>query len=437
MRNYKTQMEAAKKGIVTPEMETVAKKENMDVNELMALVTAGQVAIPANVNHTALSAEGIGKGLKTKINVNLGISGDAKNYDIEMQKVDMAIKFGAEAIMDLSNYGKTNTFRKELVAKSPAMIGTVPMYDAIGYLDKDLLEISAQDFLKVVKAHAEEGVDFMTIHAGINRRAIEAFRREGRKMNIVSRGGSLLFAWMMMTGNENPFFEYYDEVLEILREYDVTISLGDALRPGCLADASDAAQISELIELGNLTKRAWEKDVQVMVEGPGHMAMNEIAANMIMEKKICHGAPFYVLGPLVTDIAPGYDHITSAIGGAIAAASGADFLCYVTPAEHLRLPDVDDVKEGIIASKIAAHAADIAKGVKGARDIDDKMAAARHKMDWDEMFEIALDGEKARRFFEQTPPADRHTCSMCGKMCAVRTTNMILEGKEVKFCSEK
>lgn len=437
MRNYKTQMEAAKKGIVTPEMETVAKKENMDVNELMAFVAAGQVAIPANVNHTALSAEGIGKGLKTKINVNLGISGDAKNYDIEMQKVDMAIKFGAEAIMDLSNYGKTNTFRKELVAKSPAMIGTVPMYDAIGYLDKDLLEISAQDFLKVVKAHAEEGVDFMTIHAGINRRAIEAFRREGRKMNIVSRGGSLLFAWMMMTGNENPFFEYYDEVLEILREYDVTISLGDALRPGCLADASDAAQISELIELGNLTKRAWEKDVQVMVEGPGHMAMNEIAANMIMEKKICHGAPFYVLGPLVTDIAPGYDHITSAIGGAIAAASGADFLCYVTPAEHLRLPDVDDVKEGIIASKIAAHAADIAKGVKRARDIDDKMAAARHKMDWDEMFEIALDGEKARRFFEQTPPADRHTCSMCGKMCAVRTTNMILEGKEVKFCSEK
>lgn len=437
MRNYKTQMEAAKKGIVTPEMETVAKKENMDVNELMALVAAGQVAIPANVNHTALSAEGIGKDLKTKINVNLGISGDAKNYDIEMQKVDMAIKFGAEAIMDLSNYGKTNTFRKELVAKSPAMIGTVPMYDAIGYLDKDLLEISAQDFLKVVKAHAEEGVDFMTIHAGINRRAVEAFRREGRKMNIVSRGGSLLFAWMMMTGNENPFFEYYDEVLEILREYDVTISLGDALRPGCLADASDAAQISELIELGNLTKRAWEKDVQVMVEGPGHMAMNEIAANMIMEKKICHGAPFYVLGPLVTDIAPGYDHITSAIGGAIAAASGADFLCYVTPAEHLRLPDVDDVKEGIIASKIAAHAADIAKGVKGARDMDDKMAAARHKMDWDEMFEIALDGEKARRFFEQTPPADRHTCSMCGKMCAVRTTNMILKGKEVKFCSEK
>lgn len=418
-------------------MEVVAKKENIQAGQLMKLVACGQVAIPCNINHTSISPEGIGTGLKTKINVNLGISGDCKNYDVEMQKVDMAIKFGAEAIMDLSNYGKTNTFRTQLIEKSPAMIGTVPMYDAIGYLDKDLLEITAQDFLKVVRAHAEEGVDFMTIHAGINKRAVEAFRREGRKMNIVSRGGSLLFAWMAMTGNENPFYEYYDEVLEILREYDVTISLGDALRPGCIDDSTDAGQISELIELGNLTKRAWEKDVQVMVEGPGHMAMDEIAANMKFQKRICHNAPFYVLGPLVTDIAPGYDHITSAIGGAIAAASGADFLCYVTPAEHLRLPDLSDVKEGIVASKIAAHAADIAKGIKGARDIDNQMAEARHVMDWDKMFEIAIDGEKAKEYFESTPPADRHTCSMCGKMCAVRTTNMILEGKEVKFCSEK
>lgn len=418
-------------------MREVAQKENIEINKLMALVACGQVAIPANVNHMSLSAEGIGTGLKTKINVNLGISGDCKNYDVEMQKVDMAIKFGAEAIMDLSNYGKTNTFRQELIKKSPAMIGTVPMYDAIGYLDKDLLEITAKDFLKVVRAHAEEGVDFMTIHAGINRRAIEAFKREGRKTNIVSRGGSLLFAWMEMTGNENPFFEYYDEVLDILREFDVTISLGDALRPGCIDDSTDAGQISELIELGNLTKRAWERDVQVMVEGPGHMAMDEIAANMKLQKRICHNAPFYVLGPLVTDIAPGYDHITSAIGGAIAAASGADFLCYVTPAEHLRLPDLNDVKEGIVASKIAAHAADIAKGIPNARDIDNEMAKARHKMDWDRMFEIAIDGEKARDYFESTPPADRHTCSMCGKMCAVRTTNMILEGKKVEFCSEK
>lgn len=433
MREYYTQMEAAKKGIITPEMEIVAAKEEMNVDKLCELVACGQVAIPSNINHHSLSPEGIGTGLKTKINVNLGISGDCKDYDMEMQKVDLAIRYGAESIMDLSNYGKTNVFRTELIRKSPAMIGTVPMYDAIGYLEKDLLEISAQDFLKVIEAHAKEGVDFMTIHAGINRRTVEAFKRTKRRMNIVSRGGSLLFAWMEMTGNENPFYEYYDDVLEILRKYDVTISLGDALRPGCIDDSSDAGQLCELIELGNLTTRAWEKDVQVMVEGPGHMAMNEIEANMKMQKRLCHNAPFYVLGPLVTDIAPGYDHITSAIGGAIAAASGADFLCYVTPAEHLRLPDLDDVKEGIIASKIAAHAADIAKGVKGARDADNRMADARHKVEWEEMFDIAIDEEKARRYYESTPPSDRHTCSMCGKMCAVRTTNMILEGKKVEL----
>ncbi|MBR1738771.1 MAG: phosphomethylpyrimidine synthase ThiC [Ruminococcus sp.] len=436
MKNYHTQMEAAKMGIITPEMEVVAKKEYKTPEEIRALVATGEVAIPCNVNHKSISPEGIGGGLRTKINVNLGISGDAKDYEMEMQKVELAHKFGAEAIMDLSNYGKTNTFRTQLIEKSPAMIGTVPMYDAIGYLEKDLLEISAEDFLKVVRAHAEEGVDFMTIHAGINRRAVEAFMREGREMNIVSRGGSLLFAWMMMTGRENPFFEFYDQVLDILYEYDVTISLGDALRPGCIDDATDAGQIAELIELGNLTKRAWDRNVQVMVEGPGHMAMNEIAANMKLQKRLCHNAPFYVLGPLVTDIFPGYDHITSAIGGAIAAASGADFLCYVTPAEHLRLPDVNDVKEGIIASKIAAHAADIAKGVPHSRDRDNEMAKARHVVDWDEMFKICVDPEKARAYFESVPPADRHTCSMCGKMCAVRTTNKILAGEKVEFCTE-
>ena len=434
--SYKTQMEAAKKGIVTREMEIVAQKEQMDTKELMELVAKGTIAIPANINHKSLSAEGIGDGLKTKINVNLGISGDCKDYTLEFEKVKMAIDFGAEAIMDLSNYGKTNTFRKQLIEYSPAMIGTVPMYDAIGYLEKDLLDIKAEDFLKVVEAHAKEGVDFMTIHAGINKRAVECLKRDKRKMNIVSRGGSLLFAWMEMTGNENPFYEHYDEVLDILREYDCTISLGDALRPGCIDDSTDAGQISELIELGALTERAWQKDVQVMVEGPGHMAMNEIAANMKIQKRICHNAPFYVLGPLVTDIAPGYDHITSAIGGAIAANNGANFLCYVTPAEHLRLPDLSDVMEGIIASKIAAHAADIANGIKGARDIDNKMADARHKLDWDAMFEVAIDKEKAKRYYESTPVSERHTCSMCGKMCAVRTTNLILEGKEVKFCSE-
>lgn len=437
MREYATQMEAAKKGIITPEMKIVAEKEYISEQELCELVAKGEVCIPCNINHRSISPEGIGTKMRTKINVNLGISGDCNNYDNEMKKVELSIKYGAEAIMDLSNYGKTNTFRTQLIERSPAMIGTVPMYDAIGYLEKDLLEITAEDFLKVVKAHAEEGVDFMTIHAGINRRAVEAFMRDKRKMNIVSRGGSLLFAWMMMTGNENPFYEHYDEVLEILREYDVTISLGDALRPGCIDDSTDAGQISELIELGALTERAWAKDVQVMVEGPGHMAMNEIAANMKLQKRICHNAPFYVLGPLVTDIAPGYDHITSAIGGAIAASSGADFLCYVTPAEHLRLPDIDDVKEGIMASKIAAHAADIAKGLPHATDADNAMAAARHEVDWEKMFDIAIDPEKARAYFESTPPADRHTCSMCGKMCAVRTTNMILNGEKVEFCTEK
>ena len=436
MRNYATQMDAAKRGIVTPEIETVARKENRPVEFIMERVAKGTIAIPANINHKSLSAEAVGDGTRVKINVNLGISGDCKDYEMELRKVRMAIDMGAESIMDLSNYGKTNTFRKQLIDMSPAMIGTVPMYDAIGYLEKDLLEITAKDFLRVVEAHAQEGVDFMTIHAGINRRAVEAFMREGRKMNIVSRGGSLLFAWMQMTGNENPFFEYYDDVLDILRRYDVTISLGDALRPGCIDDASDAGQISELIELGNLAKRAWDKDVQVMIEGPGHMAMNEIAANMQMEKRICHGAPFYVLGPLVTDIGVGYDHITAAIGGAISASSGADFLCYVTPAEHLCLPNAQDVLDGLMATKIAAHAADIAKKVPHARDMDDKMGQARRKLDWDAMWKCALDPVTGKKRHEESPAATEGTCTMCGKMCAVRTVNKIFEGTTIDLGME-
>ncbi len=434
---YKTQMEAAKNKVITKEIRLVAEKEKQDPEKIRELVACGKIAIPANINHTTLSAEGIGEGLRTKINVNLGVSGDLADYTKEFEKVKLSIEFGVESIMDLSNYGKTNTFRQQLIEYSPAMIGTVPMYDAIGYLEKDLMDITAGDFLKVVEAHARQGGDFMTIHAGINRRAVESFKQSQRITNIVSRGGSLLFAWMEMTGNENPFYEYYDEVLAILYEYDVTISIGDALRPGCIHDSSDAGQIAELIEIGALTKRAWEKNVQVLVEGPGHMALNEIAANMTLEKRLCHGAPFYVLGPLVTDIAPGYDHITSAIGGAVAAANGADFLCYVTPAEHLRLPDLNDVKEGIVASKIAAHAADIAKGVPGAREIDNKMSDARRRIDWEEMFSYAIDGKKAREYFESAPPADKHSCSMCGKMCAMRTTNKILNGEKVEFCSEQ
>ena len=436
--NYTTQMDAAKKGIITPEMEIVAKKENITAEELRERVARGSVAIPANKMHKAISPEGVGEGLKTKINVNLGISKDCTDYSIEWEKVKMAVDMKAEAIMDLSCYGKTHEFRQKLIDECPAMIGTVPMYDAVGYLDKELADITADEFLEVIEAHAKEGVDFMTIHAGINRRTAQIFKESGGRLtNIVSRGGSLIFAWMEMTGNENPFYEYYDKVLDILAKYDVTISLGDACRPGSTHDSTDASQITELIELGILTKRAWEKNVQVMVEGPGHMTIDEIAANMKLEKRLCHNAPFYVLGPLVTDIAPGYDHITSAIGGAIAATYGASFLCYVTPAEHLRLPTVDDVKEGIIASKIAAHAADVAKGLPGAKDWDYEMSEARRNLDWEKQFDLAIDPEKARRYRAESKPEKEDTCTMCGKMCAVRNINKILRGENVDIMEEE
>lgn len=428
-----TQIDAARAGTVTREMQIVAEKEGRDPEFVRAGVAAGRIAVPANIHHTSLSPEGVGGGLRTKVNVNLGISGDLADEAEEWKKVDVALELGAEAIMDLSNSGKTHGFRKRLVEKAPAMIGTVPMYDAIGYLEMPLVDITAEDFLSVVRAHAEDGVDFVTIHAGMNRRTIETFRETGRLTNIVSRGGSLLFAWMEATGNENPFYEHYDQVLEILHEHDATISIGDAMRPGSTFDASDAGQIAELIEIGKLTQRAWDAGVQVMVEGPGHMALDEIAANVKLEKRLCHDAPFYVLGPLVTDIAPGYDHITAAIGGAVAAASGADFLCYVTPAEHLRLPDADDVREGLVATKIAAHAADIAKGVPGARDADNRMSAARRHVAWEEMFAQAIDPVKPRRYFESAPPTVEGTCTMCGEMCAMRTVNNVMEGLTVSI----
>lgn len=431
-----TQIDAARAGICTPEMKAVAAKEYKTPEEIRDAVARGSIAIPANINHTTLDPEGVGEGLRTKVNVNLGISGDLMDEEMELEKARIALELGAEGIMDLSNHGKTREFRRKLLAMSSAMIGTVPMYDAIGYLEKPLIGITAQDFLDVIRAHAEDGVDFVTVHAGMNRRVIESFKETGRLMNIVSRGGSLIFAWMEATGNENPFYEHYDEVLEILHEYDVTISIGDAMRPGCTYDASDAGQIAELIEIGKLTKRAWDAGVQVMVEGPGHMALDEIAANMKMEKRLCHNAPFYVLGPLVADIAPGYDHITAAIGGAVAASSGADFLCYVTPAEHLRLPDANDVREGLVATKIAAHAADIAKGIPHARDIDNRMSDARRRVDWEEMFSLALDPEKPRKYFESAPPSNEGTCTMCGKMCAVRTVNTIMNGLVIDLGDE-
>ena len=431
-----TQIDAARQGIITPAVERVAEKERKTAEEIRAGVAAGSIAIPANINHKNLDPEGVGSGLRTKVNVNLRISGDLIDPEVELEKVRVALELGAEGIMDLSNHGKTQEFRTQLVEMSSAMIGTVPMYDAIGYLEKALISITPEDFLDVVRRHAEDGVDFVTIHAGMNRRVIESFKETGRLMNIVSRGGSLIFAWMEATGNENPFYEYYDEVLEILHEHDVTISIGDAMRPGCGYDATDAGQIAELIEIGKLTKRAWDAGVQVMVEGPGHMAIDEIAANMKLEKRLCHNAPFYVLGPLVTDIAPGYDHITAAIGGAVAASSGADFLCYVTPAEHLRLPDVADVREGLVATKIAAHAADIAKGIPGARERDNRMSDARRRFDWEEMFGLAIDPVKPREYFESAPPSNEESCTMCGKMCAVRTVNTIMDGLVIDLGDE-
>ncbi|HIW22390.1 MAG TPA: phosphomethylpyrimidine synthase ThiC [Candidatus Acutalibacter stercoravium] len=430
---YTTQMDAARKGIATPQMKIVAEKERMPLEKLMELVAKGQVAICANKAHTCLDPQGVGSMLRTKINVNLGVSRDCKDYDIEMKKVQSAIDLGAEAIMDLSSHGDTQPFRKKLVAECPAMIGTVPVYDSVIHYQRDLGTLTAQDFIDVVRLHAEDGVDFVTLHCGITRKTIEQIRRHKRKMNIVSRGGSLVFAWMTMTGEENPFYEHFDEILDICEQHDVTISLGDACRPGCLADATDVCQIEELVRLGELTKRAWEHNVQVMVEGPGHVPLNQVAANMQVQQSICMGAPFYVLGPLVTDIAPGYDHITAAIGGAVAAMSGAAFLCYVTPAEHLALPNVEDVKQGIIASKIAAHAADIAKGIPGAREIDDKMADARRALDWEAQFACALDPETAKAIRDSRKPEDDHsdTCSMCGKFCAVRSMNKALSGEYI------
>ena len=433
-----TQIDFARAGQITPQMKEVAEREHRDPEYIRERVADGRIAIPANIVHIkkGMRAFGVGEGLSTKVNVNLGISGDKADAAEEWKKVKIAEDFGADAIMDLSNSGKTRQFRQQLIDETPLMVGTVPMYDAIGYMEKPLVKLTKDDLLEVVRAHAEDGVDFMTIHCGINKSVIKTFKETGRLMNIVSRGGSLLFGWMEVTGNENPFYEFYDEVLEICHEYDVTISLGDSCRPGCLYDSNDATETAEMIELGKLCKRAWAAGVQVMVEGPGHMALDEIAANMKLQKRLCHNAPFYVLGPLVTDIGVGYDHITAAIGGAISASSGADFLCYVTPAEHLCLPNAQDVLDGLMATKIAAHAADIAKKVPHARDMDDKMGQARRKLDWDAMWKCALDPVTGKKRYEESPAATEGTCTMCGKMCAVRTVNKIFEGTTIDLGME-
>lgn len=433
-----TQIDFARAGQITPQMKEVAEREHRDPEYIRERVADGRIAIPANIVHIkkGMRAFGVGEGLSTKVNVNLGISGDKADAAEEWKKVKIAEDFGADAIMDLSNSGKTRQFRQQLIDETPLMVGTVPMYDAIGYMEKPLVKLTKDDLFEVVRAHAEDGVDFMTIHCGINKSVTKTFKETGRLMNIVSRGGSLLFGWMEVTGNENPFYEYFDELLEICHEYDVTISLGDSCRPGCLYDSNDATETAEMIELGKLCKRAWAAGVQVMVEGPGHMALDEIAANMKLQKCLCHNAPFYVLGPLVTDIGVGYDHITAAIGGAISASSGADFLCYVTPAEHLCLPNAQDVLDGLMATKIAAHAADIAKKVPHARDMDDKMGQARRKLDWDAMWKCALDPVTGKKRYEESPAATEGTCTMCGKMCAVRTVNKVFEGTTIDLGME-
>lgn len=419
--SFATQMQAARRGDLTPQMQAVARKERLRPEDLQALLSTGAAVIPCNRMHATLDPEGIGAGLRTKINVNLGVSSDCADFETELAKVRLSLAMGVEAVMDLSCAGDTRAFRRRLLAECPAMVGTVPVYDAVAAAEADVTRLSVDDLFNTVRAHAEDGVDFMTIHAGLTRAAAERLEKSDRIMSIVSRGGSLLFAWMRHAGRENPFYEHYDRLLDLCLDFDITLSLGDGCRPGCLHDATDGPQVEELITLGELTRQAWERGVQVMIEGPGHMALNEIAANVTFQKRLCSGAPFYVLGPLVTDAAPGWDHITSAIGGAVAAAAGADFLCYVTPAEHLRLPTLDDVREGIVAAKIAAHAADIAKGLPGARQRDDDLSRARAAMDWEGTFRLALDPEKPRAYRESSKPADEDTCTMCGKLCAVRT----------------
>lgn len=424
-----TQLEAAKQGIITEEMRQVAEDEHIDAEKIREGVEAGHIVIPANKNHRSLHAYGIGEGLRTKINVNLGVSKDCHDYSVEQEKARLAWRMKAEAIMDLSCYGKTAGFRHWLIENSPAAIGTVPMYDVDGALGKALKDMTADDLFQVVEQHAKDGVDFMTIHAGINREVAGHVMRNKRITNLVSRGGSILFAWMMIKGKENPFYEQYDRLLDICRTYDVTISLGDACRSGCGHDSTDAIQIAELITLGELVVRARKAGVQVMVEGPGHMPLNDIRMNVEVAKKLCHGAPLYVLGPIVTDVAPGYDHITAAIGGTLSAACGADFLCYVTPAEHLRLPDIQDVHEGIVASKIACHAADIVKKVPGAAQWDEEMSWARRRVDFKRMIPLAIDPEKAKAYRESSQPEEEQTCTMCGPKCPMKTLDAILNNR--------
>jgi phosphomethylpyrimidine synthase len=429
-----TQLELAKKGIISSQMTQVAKYEGLEPEFIRQGIAEGKIVIPANVNHKNLVPCGVGYGLKTKVNANIGTSSDFGNIGTELEKLRIAIDSGADAVMDLSTGKSIPAIRQAIIAASPVAIGTVPVYQAgIAAIEKygAIVKMTVDDLFAAIEEQARDGVDFITVHCGINRAAIDRLRQQGRVADVVSRGGAFLIGWMVYNEQENPLYEYYDRLLELVKEFDVTLSLGDGMRPGCLADATDRPQIEELLTMGELVDRARQAGVQAMVEGPGHVPLNQIETNVRLQKAICKGAPFYVLGPLVTDIGAGYDHITSAIGGAIAAAAGADFLCYVTPTEHLSLPDLEDVKQGVIASRLAAHAADIVKGVKGANEWDRKMSVARKNLDWEEQARLSLDPEHARQVHCRHATMGS-ACSMCGDFCA-----MALVGKYLGSSASK
>ncbi len=424
-----TQLESARKGRITPEMEAVARDEQMDVDLLVRRVAEGTIVIPKNANRELKRPGGVGQGLKIKVNANIGTSTTFPDIKDEMIKLQVAVDAGADAVMDLSTGGDLTNIRKEIIENCPVMLGTVPIYEcAVGVVEERgaITRITGDDLLDVIERQAKQGVDFMTLHSGITMESIKRLRDQGRVTDVVSRGGAFLVKWVLANEKENPLYERFDDVLDIARRHDITLSLGDGFRPGCLADATDRAQIQELIILGELVKRAREAGVQAMVEGPGHMPMNQIGANMQIQKRLCEGAPFYVLGPLVTDVAPGYDHITSAIGGAIAAMSGADFICYVTPSEHLGLPTVDDVKEGVISARIAGHAADIVRGIPGAIEWDNEMAVARKARNWKKQIELSIDPVKAKEIHDRRSGGVEDVCSMCGELCAMKVVEEYL-----------
>ncbi|MBW1998083.1 MAG: phosphomethylpyrimidine synthase ThiC [Deltaproteobacteria bacterium] len=418
-----TQMEKARSGIATPEMNFVAEQEQVDVSWLREKIAEGRIVIPSNRHHRNLRPCGIGEGLTIKVNANIGTSSDRAIVEEELEKLNVAVEAGADTVMDLSTGGDIDLCRRKIVEASSVPIGTVPIYQAVIETINEtgaLVNLTVEKIFEVIERHAEDGVDFITVHCGLTRSALETLKKNPRVMDIVSRGGAFLTTWMLHHERENPLYEHYDRLLSIAKNYDLTLSLGDGLRPGCLADATDGAQVHELMTLGSLTKRAWEAGVQVMIEGPGHVPLNQIKANVLLQKQLCHHAPFYVLGPLVTDVAAGYDHVACAIGGAVAGEAGADFLCYVTPAEHLCLPKVEDVREGVIVTKIAAHAGDIARGNRIALERDLKMSQARKRLDWKTQTDLAIDPVKAGRLREENPPSEDDVCTMCGKYCAIK-----------------